>query len=227
MGELFCQECQLLSRRVHEVQLLLRECPLLRDVLGGVFLTWATVEFFIDTSDSSVNVRAMVKRRAQFSVFGFQWEGEPNRRWQWVRSPARRCARTGIAALVQRRKETGKGLSTLYCATALLSLPQGVPTYPHRTFPDIFGHFLPGTGDAARERGSLRWWRRERRLDGRGMRVRERIFPAAGSTNSALFGMNSALFCSFLYEFCFILYVFCFVFGEKPRYWAENGVVRA
>ena len=27
--------------------------------------------------------------------------------------------------------------------------------------PDISGHFLPGTGDAARERGSLRWWRKE------------------------------------------------------------------
>ena len=66
-------------RRGYEGQLLVRECQLLRDVLGGVFQTWATAEFFIDTSDSSVNVRAMVKRRVQFSVFGFQWEGEPNR----------------------------------------------------------------------------------------------------------------------------------------------------
>jgi hypothetical protein len=102
------------------------------------------------------------------------------------------------------------------------STPRARPTYPHRTFPDIFGHFLPGTGEL-REKG-IAALDGERRLDGGGMRVRGGTFHAAGGTNSALFGMSSALFCSFLYEFCFILYVYCFVFWEKPRYSAGNGV---
>ena len=49
---------------------------------------------------------------------------------------------------------------------------------------------------AARERGPLRWWAEKGDWDGGRMRVRGGIFPAAGSTNSALFGMNSALFCT-------------------------------
>jgi len=57
------------------------------------------------------------------------------------------------------------------------------------------------------------------------MRLRGRIFHAAGGTNSAFFGMNSALFCFFLYEFCFFLHVFCCMLGTKPRYSAEKRVV--
>ena len=41
------------------------------------------------------------------SVVSRRWEGDPNRRWHWVRSPALRCAGKGIAALVERGKETG------------------------------------------------------------------------------------------------------------------------
>jgi hypothetical protein len=78
---------------------------------------------------------------------------------------------------------------------------------------------------AARERGPLRWWAEKGDWDGGRMRVRSRTFHAAGSTNSAFFGMNSALFCFFLYEFCFFLHVFCCMLGGKPRFWAEKRVV--
>jgi hypothetical protein len=107
-------------RRENAVQLLVPGCPRLRDVLGRGSQTSATVRtrftVFIDTSYISVNVRYMSlgEQCSVFSVrhggsaFGsIRWEGEPSRRWQWVRSPALCCARMGIAALVERRKEIG------------------------------------------------------------------------------------------------------------------------
>ena len=111
----------------------------------------------------------------QFSVFGFQWEGEPNRRWQWVRSPAR----------------------LFTCST----LPRSATHLPP---PDISGHFRTfstrNRGCCARkgiaalvEKGD---W------DGGGMRDRRGTFHAAGGTNSAFFGMSSSFFCTSSAFFC-------------------------
>ena len=72
----------------------------------------------------------------------------------------------------------------------------------HLPPPDIFGHFLPGTGDAARERGSLRWWSGERRPG-------ERMDAGSGWYFSCC---RRYEFVFLLYEFCFFLHVFCFVF---------------
>ena len=150
----FVMNANFSCRRGNEVQLLLRECQLLRDVFGRGFHTWemarASARIFIDTSGNSVIVRDVLLGEG-CSVFSVQFSVE--------------CG-----------AKSGDGTGSV--------------------------HLLY----AARERGSR--WRRD--LGSGWYFSRCRTYE----------------FCFFWYEFCFILYVFCFVFGEKPCFWAKNGVWR-
>jgi hypothetical protein len=140
----FVMNANFSCRRVDGGQLLMRECQLLRDVLGGVFQTWATAEFFIDTSDSSVNVRAMLS-----GVFSFQF-----------------------SVFSGKESQTGDGAGSV--------------------------HLLY----AARERGSLRWWRGERRLGRRRDAGSGWYFSCCRRYEFCFFGMSSALFCTSSAFFC-------------------------
>jgi hypothetical protein len=61
----------------------MRECQLLRDVLGRIFQAWTTAgarfNIFIDTSLILVNVRVCY---SEFSVFGFQFSVNGGKRSQ-------------------------------------------------------------------------------------------------------------------------------------------------
>jgi len=135
------------ARRRNEVQLPMSECPLLRDVFGHVFQVRPTArtrfKIFIDTSYISVNVRYM-SLGEQCSVFRFQCS---------VSAPADQP----LARFSGKESQTddGHGFVHLLACSPALPFRAALPTYPHRTFPDIFGHFLPGTGE---ETGVLPVW---------------------------------------------------------------------
>jgi len=74
---------------------------------------------------------------------------------------------------------------------------------------------------AARERRSLRWWRRERRLGRRKGAGSGWYFSCCRRYEFCSFWYE---FCSFLYEFVFFLHVLCCMFGNDPRYSAKKRV---